>query len=461
MTFLKNFSRTLPLVTALLCLLIAPSTLLADAEDAAIYQKKGHELLKEKKLEHALAQFKLALEEDPYDRNLNFLIGLISFQLGNNEEALFAYERALAIDPKNVPALLEKVRVLIAMGALSQAREELQKAKRMNLSPELRRNVEAYYIQLSSKKEHEFSGLARVAHMWDSNATLGTETETSIELSDVTTLNADPTSRSDWNENLLLAGNHSYSLTERGTWKSNVTFFGSRHNRLITNEIDLLSLSTGFAYNVDNKHLFDFSIGGSKTNLKRQLFQTAEFVNFTYTYTHSPRHVLRASHVWTGRNHFSLPGSAGVDEVFGFVSKVTTGYTFVSEDGNYIWDLGFSYAFDKTPRPANDANVYRSFVPSVKLTRMVIPELINVYISYNRTVKDYREKSFILASTDETRFDRANALTFGSNIKISEELGLKRDWFVDIIATISYNKSNEEQSTYRAQQLTLQLSTPF
>lgn len=460
MRLFKRTTSSLLLAFSLVIAIALPSTLLADAQKAAEYQKKGHALLKEKKVEEALGEFKLALEEDPYDRNLNFLIGLISFQLGKNEEALFAYERALAIDPKNVPALLEKVRVLIAMGALTQAREELQKAKRMNLSPELRRNVEAYYIQLSSKSEHEFSGLARIGHMWDSNATLGTSTVTSIELSEVTSLESPPTSRNDWNQSLLLVGNHSYSLTERGTWKSNATFFGSKHNRLIDNEIDLLSLSTGFAYNILNKHLFDISIGWSKTNLKRQLYQAARTFNLTYTFTHSPRHILRTSFSWTGRHHFSLPASVGVDEPFGLVNKITTGYTFVSEDGSYIWDLGFSFAFDKTPRAGDKALVYRSFIPSVKMTRIIVPELFNMYVSLNRTVKDYRESSFIL-SNKTTRIDRGHTLSLGTNIKISEELGLKRDWFIDLIGTATYNESNEQQSTYRAQQFTMQLSTQF
>lgn len=448
------------LLVSLLCLvtsLFSVSLLNADPKKAQELQKLGHQHLQKKEFQQALKYFKDALKEDPYDRNLNFLLGLVSFQLGFYEEALFSYERALAIDPKNVPVLLEKVRVLLAMGAISQAKEDLVKAKTMNLTPELRRSLDRLFSQVSAKKQHEFTGMARLSQLWDSNATLGTETETTIEINE-TPFKADPTKRSDWSLSILLAGNHSYPLTEQGTWKNSLLFFGSKHDRLKENEIDLISFTTGFGYSIDNRHLFDVSVGASKTNLKKQLYQTARIFNLSYSFHYTPRHIITASYNWNGRTHFALPDATGIDETFGLLNKYTAAYTYISQDGKYIWDLNYSFAFDKAPRPADNANVYRRFQGSAKLTRLVVPEILNLYVSVSRKVDDYREQSVIIQGQ---QLDRGHTLTLGSNIKISQEFGLKRDWFLDIILSSTYNESNQQQSEYQSQQISWQLTTNF
>lgn len=457
---MKQFTfKHLPFSFFISLLLIFPISTFSQSENslAREYYFTGLKHLKKKDYEGALKYFKDSLLEDPYNRDLNFQIGLVANRLGYYEEALFAFERALALDPKHIPSVLEKIRVLINLGALKQAREDLKQARSMNLTPEVRKNVEFLLAQISEKKEHVLSGVLVASQTWDSNASLGTAER--IPLENFPDFLSEPTSTSDRILTGTFVGNHSYPLAEGGVWKNSLVVLASNHRMLDANEIDLITATTGLAYSFHNKHSYDVSASWAKINLKKQLYQTTVTFGGIYTFSPNPRHTLKLNYSWTRRHHYSLPGANGKDQTYGAVKKLGGSFTYISEEGRNILDLGYTYQIDTVSRDQDTPEWYQRYLGSLKYTRVAIPGILNISLGVNRRVDQYRQ--YHVARPDRMRLDRAFVGTFGMNIKVNQEFGIKNNIFLDLTGSATYNRSNVPESLYRSQQFVVSLTTLF
>lgn len=83
-----------------------------------------------------------------HDAEFNYLLGISSLDAGKPGKAVFAFERALAIDPKHPQARAELAKALVALAEYESARRELLQVKGMNPPPEVSAKVDQALVEL-------------------------------------------------------------------------------------------------------------------------------------------------------------------------------------------------------------------------------------------------------------------------------------------------------------------------
>lgn len=72
----------------------------------------------------------------------DFLLGLAALEVGKNTNAVFAFERVLAVDPNHVRARAEIARAYAALGETKTAKQEFETVKRQGVPPEVAATIE-------------------------------------------------------------------------------------------------------------------------------------------------------------------------------------------------------------------------------------------------------------------------------------------------------------------------------
>lgn len=139
------------LATVVTCAFSASIALAAPIDDA----KK---LLQQGQAAKGLAVLESNLPANLQDAEYNYLLGIASLDAGRPGNAVFAFERTLAIDPNHPQARAELARALVALAEFEAARGELLQVKSMNPPPEVAAKVDQALADLDrliaeSKKE--------------------------------------------------------------------------------------------------------------------------------------------------------------------------------------------------------------------------------------------------------------------------------------------------------------------
>lgn len=147
-----------------------------------------------------LAQHEKA-EAGTYD--FDYLYGLSALEAGMPQLAIFALERALAVNPNSAEARVAIARTYFALGERKASEESFQQAKNAGLPPAIGSSVDRYLAALQGKqpKQSAFTGYVSATVGFDSNANAATdETQISIPLFaglGLATLNADAREQDD------------------------------------------------------------------------------------------------------------------------------------------------------------------------------------------------------------------------------------------------------------------------
>lgn len=76
------------------------------------------------------------------DPDYDFLLGLSALEIGKNTNAVFAFERVLAINPSHVRARAEIARAYAALGETKTAKQEFETVKKQGVPPEVAATVD-------------------------------------------------------------------------------------------------------------------------------------------------------------------------------------------------------------------------------------------------------------------------------------------------------------------------------
>ena len=90
------------LITGLLLiglLILYPASADTSMEVAASYLRKGDDLMAQKMYHEALAQYDIAVENDPYNGMAWNKLGIAHMRTGRYQDAVISFEQAIAIDP--------------------------------------------------------------------------------------------------------------------------------------------------------------------------------------------------------------------------------------------------------------------------------------------------------------------------------------------------------------------------
>lgn len=394
---------------------------------------------------NALESFRKSLFEDPTDPVLNHLMGRSAFEIGSFEEALFAFERVLVLNPNLALSRLEKARTHLALGSNLEAKEELLRVLEADIPPEVRANVETLLAQIGSERKHEVSGVMLFSNTWDANATLGTG---ALPLPQAPSLTSDPTTQSDRIFSMAAVLSHKYPLAKEGlTWKNGITCFASDNVTLNTNDLLLGAYSSGLEYSF-KRHLFDVTGSATVILLAEHLYQSTPALTVKYNYAYSPRLSFTTGGNYTRRHHFS---TAGTDQTFGFVNSYNLGVSFLKDDKN-SWNTSWTQKFDKSPRDLKVASSYYRYELVLGYTR-VLTDRLSLTLKGTRRHDEYAIIHDVF--TDRQRSDITRIGNLALNFKLTPTL------LLDIAGGYTDNDSNIPNNTYITKQGILTLTALF
>jgi len=136
--------RRMTLAIATIGFVVATSlTAAAPLDDAKTLLKQGKAAESMELLEKQLPQL-------AQDVEFNYLLGIASLDAGKPGNAVFAFERALAVDPNHLQARAELARALIALTEYEAARRELTQVQQAPLPPEVAARVTQLLAQLDA-----------------------------------------------------------------------------------------------------------------------------------------------------------------------------------------------------------------------------------------------------------------------------------------------------------------------
>ena len=163
-------SLRLPLTPTRLaiCLLVA----LSAPVHADELLQQAEQLLSQQRNQDAYDLLAPVEDERSGEPGYDYLLGRAAIAIGRHTEAAFAFERCLAVDPKNGPCRVQMAQTHMLLGENASARQELKTIQAYNPPPEVQSMVSQYLGMLQtaeSKAKRQISTYAQATLGHDTN----------------------------------------------------------------------------------------------------------------------------------------------------------------------------------------------------------------------------------------------------------------------------------------------------
>jgi outer membrane protein len=107
------------------------------------------------------------------DPEYDYLLGIAALDSGEREQAIFALERVLAVNPNHVQARAEIARAYFEVGEKENARREFTTVRSSNPPEAVKQTIDRYLSALEAGPKR-FSGFLEIGIGWDSNVNSAT-----------------------------------------------------------------------------------------------------------------------------------------------------------------------------------------------------------------------------------------------------------------------------------------------
>ena len=165
-------SRRRTALTAL-ALILSLSAPIAAFADQVLDQAKR--LLEERKAREAYQLLAPLQSERAGEVQYDYLLGIAALDAGDAQQAVFALERVLAIEPNNVQARAEIARAYFVLGERENARREFKTVSESREVPEAARATVDKYLTLLTPRQTFLSGFLEASVGYDSNVNSATD----------------------------------------------------------------------------------------------------------------------------------------------------------------------------------------------------------------------------------------------------------------------------------------------
>lgn len=158
-----------------LAVALASTTATAFADDIL---QQANDLLRQQKAAQAYELLEPLEDERAGNPDYDYLFGLSLLETGDASRAIFAFERCLAIDPKNGPCRVQMARTHLAIGETPNARAELQTIKDYNPPAEVQTLVAQYLgtiDKIEKQQKRRITAFAQMGTGYDSNINSATD----------------------------------------------------------------------------------------------------------------------------------------------------------------------------------------------------------------------------------------------------------------------------------------------
>jgi len=419
------------------------------AGDTALARRllhQGERALEEGDCKPGFKLLRRAFHEDPGSIEINYSLGRAAYCCGNYEEALFAYERVLIIDPLHPLARLEKARTHLALGAKKKAKQELEDTLELDIPNDVYCQIKCLLTSLEAPRKHTVTGMLSIGHTWDSNVTLGTRNDVALE---GTSLNAPPTARSDNVRTITCVVNHSYPLACDGlTWSNQFIAYLSDNEHVHTNDLALAGVDTTLNYLVC-RHTFTGTYSWQLIYLAENLYQNNSKWLGGYDYRVCDHTHVYLKYAFTRRHHYNQ--TTGFPQVYGLVGAGNTGLIYAKECHLVVVDLLRRY--DKTPQNSTPPIAYYRSEMSISYTRVDLP--CDFSVTIKGLARQDRYQNLHAVFTTRKRRDETYGTTLTINKKVAECVTFT------VIGDHTRNHSNIDLNKYTSSKLTTQFSATF
>ena len=145
------------------------------ADDGLLTQ--ADKLLKSGKARDAYVLLEPYQSERAGDQNYDYLLGIAALDSGKPNEAIFALERVLAVNPNHLQARAEIARAYFAAGETAASQQEFETVRKQNPPSEVNAAIEKYLDAIEQARAGErttVNGYLEAAGGWDSNVNSAT-----------------------------------------------------------------------------------------------------------------------------------------------------------------------------------------------------------------------------------------------------------------------------------------------
>jgi len=303
--------RTALTALALILLLSGPIAALADQ---VLDQAKR--LLEERKAREAYQLLAPLQSQRAGEVQYDYLLGIAALDAGDAQQAVFALERVLAIEPNNLQARAEIARAYFVLGERENARREFKTVSESREVPEAARATVDKYLTLLTPRQTFLSGFIEASVGYDSNVNSATD-ETFIAIpalgGALGQLNPLGTQVPAGFGGVAAGVSLSHALNQEWWLLGNAAYAGQfnfEHSQFNTGTLDasigarwnrgpnaLVALLQGQSFNVDNSQ-YRRSFGGTaqwlhNLSARQQLTAYGQYANLHYP-DQSPRNADRA-----------------------------------------------------------------------------------------------------------------------------------------------------------------------
>jgi tetratricopeptide (TPR) repeat protein len=246
------------------------------------------------------------LEQRAGEPGFDFLYGMAAIETGHPQEALFAFERALAVEPQDHRARLELARAYFMLGNFEQSRLLFEAVLASNPPPRVRENIQRFMDQLTARKQQrdqQFSANVDFSVGIDSNINSATEVQTiSLPIGLVLTLGDG--SREIADEFYELAVNATYLKLLRKDSGLFAAFSLSDHENFSYNQFDLRStgLSLGYLYKAGDQSL-RVPLQWQMLEVDRTMFRTSHGAGVEWSFDYAQQQQLTLFGQWAQQRH--------------------------------------------------------------------------------------------------------------------------------------------------------------
>jgi outer membrane protein len=166
--------RTRTALTALSLILLLSCPAVAFADQVLDQAKR---LLEERKAREAYQLLMPLQSQRAGEVEYDYLLGIAALDAGDAQQAVFALERVLAVNPNNVQARAEIARAYFVLGEKENARREFQTVSESKAVPEAARATVDKYLTLLTPQQTFLNGYLEAAVGYDSNVNSATSND--------------------------------------------------------------------------------------------------------------------------------------------------------------------------------------------------------------------------------------------------------------------------------------------
>ncbi len=238
-------------VVFLLCIKMLLACCAASAQSFDVKLAEAQKTLQSGDFVKAYDMFSALFREQPQNEKVNSGLGQAAFATGRLSHAAMAYERVLAVNPKNDWARLELGRTFFAMQQYEQAQDYFKSVLDRQPPPLVKENIEQFMAHIKTKtRMWDFWGRVDIGAFYDDNVNYGPDSDLIHTTLGLLEMDPDATSRAACGLFGALSLSGVYDIGERGGLAlfGDGSFYGTLLDNVHSEELVLYRANAGLQY---------------------------------------------------------------------------------------------------------------------------------------------------------------------------------------------------------------------